>query len=154
MRRKVFGRLQRNRNWGKTTRIDSYDRLQLVLGLLKDDVPIGISIDLYPLDYSGKAPAPHAYDPRRDTPLMVSAPLPVVAEVRMSLYRNETLAWVLPLRFAIDRFLTTGEVATKIAEAKRLLQAWAQVHAGEAREHLGTHHNERHVELDSKYAIH
>lgn len=125
----------------------------MILSLFKDELPVGITLDLYPFHYSARVPAPHPYDPREDTPLTVTPALPMVAEVRISLYRDETLAWALPLCFAIDRLLTAGEVITKIVEAIWLLQAWEKVHADEAWDQLYNTQTERAGALQRNYLI-
>jgi hypothetical protein len=74
--------------------------------------------------------------PRLSMP--VPAPLPILAEVRVSLWIDEMLAWLLPVHFCIDQLLTAEEVVTKVADAFWFLSAWSQIHADEAREYLRT----------------
>jgi hypothetical protein len=84
------------------------------------------------------SPAPPLrYDPRIAS-TRVAIPLPILAEVRVSLYIDETLAWLLPVQFCIDQLLTAEEVVTKLSDAFWFLKAWSQVHAHEAREHFRT----------------
>ena len=46
------------RNWGRGMRIDSWDRLELVIDLIKTSLPMGMSIDLNHADFeAGAAPA-------------------------------------------------------------------------------------------------
>jgi hypothetical protein len=44
--KKLFGRTERKRNWGRDTRIDSWERLHLVIELMKSGLPIDVSIDV------------------------------------------------------------------------------------------------------------
>lgn len=118
-------------------RIDSWDRLELVVELIKTSLPIDMSINLNHPDLRPPAP-PLPYDPSGENAVMIPAPLPILAEVRASLCIDETLAWLLPVQFCISQFLTAEEVVTKIAEAFRFLQGWSQVHSQEAREQLRT----------------
>jgi hypothetical protein len=69
---------------------------------------------------------------------MILVPLPILAEVRVSLYIDETLAWLLPVQFCLDQLLTAEEVITKLADAFWFLRAWSDVHAQEAGELLRT----------------
>ena len=50
--KKLFGRTQRKRNWGRNTRIDSWEKLQLVIELMKSGLPIDVTIDLYDAEVS------------------------------------------------------------------------------------------------------
>lgn len=118
-------------------RIDSWDRLELVVELIKPSLPIVMSIDLNHADLRPPE-APLPYDPRREDSEMIPAPLPILAEVRATLYIDETLAWLLPVQFCINQFLTAEEVVTKIADAFWFLQGWSQVHSEDARELLRT----------------
>jgi hypothetical protein len=55
--KKLFGRSERKRNWGRSMRIDSWERLQLVVDLMKSSLPINISMDLSHAEAS-RRPAP------------------------------------------------------------------------------------------------
>lgn len=116
-------------------RIDSWDRLELVLELIKSGLPIDIKMDLSHVDVL-RRPAPLPYDPRTESSIMI--PLPFLAEVRVSLFIDETLAWLLPVQFCIDQLLTANEVVTKLTDACQFLKAWSDVHAHDARELLRT----------------
>src|ERR1700747_1575939 len=137
MSNKVLRRSGCKRNWGRGMRIDSLDRLELVIELIKTSLPIGMSIDLNHADFRPPAP-PLPYDPRRESSVMIPAPFPILAEVRASLCIDETLAWLLPVQFCINQLLTAEEVVAKLADAFWFLQGWSQVHSQEAREHLRT----------------
>lgn len=137
MIKKVLGRSRCKRNWGRGMRIDSWDRLELVVELIKTSLPIDMSIDLNHADFRPPAP-PLPYDPRGKNAVMIAAPFPILAEVRASLCIDETLAWLLPVPFCVNQFLTAEEVDTKIADAFWFLQGWSQVHSQEAREQLRT----------------
>lgn len=118
-------------------RIDSWDRLDLVIELIKSSLPIDIRMDLNHVDLRPLAP-PAPYDPRAGSSITVPTPLPVLAEVLVSLSIDETLAWRLPVQFCMDHFLTAEEVVTKLADAFWFLKSWSQVHGHEARELLQT----------------
>lgn len=137
MIKNVLGRSRCKRNWGRGMRIDSWDRLELVIELIKASLPIGMSIDLNHADFRPPAP-PLPYDPRGENSVRIRLPLPILAEVRASLCTDETLAWLLPVQFCINHLLTAEEVVTKVADAFWFLQGWSQVHSQEAREHLRT----------------
>jgi hypothetical protein len=135
---KLFGRSGRKRSWGRSTRIDSWERLRLVIDVMKSGLPIDISITLHDAEVSGPLPAPLPYDPRGANSMWVPAPLPILAEVRVSLWIDEMLAWLIPVHFCIDQLLTAEEVVTKLADAFWFLKAWSQIHGDEAREYLRT----------------
>jgi hypothetical protein len=65
-------------------------------------------------------------------------PFPMLAEVRVSLCIDETLAWLLPVQFGIDQLLTAEEVVKTLSDAFWFLKAWSQVHAHEGRERVRT----------------
>jgi hypothetical protein len=65
-------------------------------------------------------------------------PSALLAEVRVSLSIDETLAWLLPVQFCIDQLLTAEEVVTKLADAFWFLRGWSQVHSHEGREQVRT----------------
>ena len=138
MNKKLFGRSERKRNWGRSTRIDSWERPRLVIELMKSGLPVDISIDLNDAEVSRRLPPPLPYDPRTENSMLVPAPLPILSEVRVSLWIDELLAWLLPVQFCIDQLLTAEEVVTKLADAFRFLKVWSQIHADEAREYIRT----------------
>ena len=138
MGKKLFGRRQRKRNWGQGMLIDSWERLQLVIDLMKSSLPIDISMDLNHAEASRRPSPPLAYSPHTGNSITIPTHLPFLVEVRVSLCVDETLAWLLPVHFCIDRLLTAEEVVTRLADAFWFLKAWSQVHAGEAREYLRT----------------
>jgi hypothetical protein len=117
-------------------RLDSWDKLLLVIELLKTNLPIDLKIALKDAGVLSPAP-PLPYDPGIES-TRVATPLPILAEVRVSLCIDETLAWLLPVQFCIDQLLTAEEVVTKLADAFWFLKAWSQVHAHEGREHVRT----------------
>ena len=133
---KLFGRSERKRNWGRNTRIDSWERLLLVIEVMKSGLPMDVTIDADDADISGPWPLPWPYDPREKIATEIPAPLPILAEVRVSLWIDETLAWMLPVHFSIDQLLTAEEVITKIADASWFLQRWSKMHSPEASEQL------------------
>lgn len=105
---------------------------------MKSSLPIDISIDLNHAEVPRRLPSPLPYDPRTESSMMIPGPLPILAEVRVSLWIDEMLAWLLPVQFCIDQLLTAEEVVTKLADAFWFLKAWSQIHADEAREYLRT----------------
>jgi hypothetical protein len=119
-------------------RIDRWDRLELVIELIKSSLPVDVSIDLNHFEISRPLATPLPYDPRTGTSAAIPTPLPLLAEVRVSLCIDETLAWLLPVQFCMDQLLTAEEVVTKLADAYHFLIAWSQVHTQEGREHLRT----------------
>lgn len=152
MSKKVRGRSRCKRNWGRGMRIDSWDRLELVIELIKTSLPIGMSIDLSHADFRPPVP-PLPYDPRGENSVMIPAPLPILAEVRASLCIDETLAWLLPVQFCINQLLTAEEVVAKLADAFWFLQGWSQVHSQEARELLRTRSREAERAPDSSRSL-
>lgn len=128
MSRKLFGRSKRRRNWGRSMRIDSWERLQLVVELMKSSLPIHLSMDLNHSEVPERLSQPTNYDPRSENSMMIPVPLPVLAEVRVSLSIDETFGWLLPVQFCIDQLLTAEEVVSKLADAFLFLEAWSQVH--------------------------
>ena len=138
MTSKFLGQSERKRNWGRSMRIDSWERLELVIELIKSSLPMDISIELNHADLLRPPMPPLPYAPRSGSLMTIPTPLPLIAEVRVSLCIDEMLAWLLPVQFCIDRLLTAEEVVTKLADAFWFLQGWSQVHSHEGREHLRT----------------
>ena len=138
MSKKLFGRTERKRNWGRDTRIDSWERLRLVIELMKSGLPIDVTIDVDDSAVSRPLPPPLPYDPRATSAMAIPTPLPILAEVRISLWIDETLAWMLPVHFCIDQLLTAEEVITKIADAFWFLQRWSKMYSHEAPEQIRT----------------
>ncbi|HEX3821601.1 MAG TPA: hypothetical protein VHW45_14800 [Candidatus Sulfotelmatobacter sp.] len=103
---------------------------------MKSGLPIDVSIDVDDADVPRPLPPPLPYDPRAGSAMAIPAPLPILAEVRVSLWIDETLAWLLPVHFCIDQLLTAEEVITKIADAFWFLQGWSKMHSHEASEQL------------------
>src|SRR5215469_9513375 len=85
---------------------------------------------------------PLPYDPRRGSSTTSPTPLPVLAEVRVSLCKDETLAWLLPVHFCVDQLLTAEEVVTKLADAFWFLDGWSMVHGHKGRKALRTQHRQ------------
>jgi hypothetical protein len=131
-----LGQSKRKRNWGRSMRVDTWDKLELVIELIKTDLPIDLKIALKDAGVLSPEP-PLPYDPRIES-TRVAVPSPILAEVRLSLYIDETLAWLLPVQFCIDQLLTAEEVVTKLGDAFWFLKAWSQVHSHEGREHVRT----------------
>jgi len=119
-------------------RIDNWEKLQFVVELMKGSLPINISMDLNQAEVSRLPAPPLPYDPRRESSITMPTPLPLVAEVRVSLCIDEALAWMLPVQFCIDQLLTAKEVITRLADALGFLDGWSKVHGREGREHLRT----------------
>ena len=117
-------------------RIDSRDRLEFVVELIQKTLPIDIRMDLNHAEILRPLSLPLPYDPRTGSGVTLPTPLPLLAEVRVSLFIDETLAWLLPVQFCIDQLLTAEEVVTKLADAFWFLKAWSDVHSHEARELL------------------
>ena len=136
MSKQFLGRPQRKRNWGRSTRIDTWERLEFVIELIKRTLPIDIRIDLNHAEPLTPLAAPLPYVPRTGSSMMIPTPFPLLAEVRVSLCIDETLAWLLPVQFCIDQLLTAEEVVTKLADAFWFLEGWSQVHSQEGREHV------------------
>ena len=144
MSKKFFGRSARKRNSGLSMRIDNWEKLQFLVNLMKSSLPINISMDLNHGDVSRRPTPPLPYDPRTESSTTIPTPLPFLAEVRVSLSIDETLAWVLQVQFCIDQLLTAREVITKLADALGFLDGWSKVHGREGREHLRTQRLEAH----------
>ena len=138
MTKKLFGRSERKRTWGRSMRIDSREKLRLVIELMKSSLPVDVSLELDDAEVSRGLPPPSLYDPRTKHSMRVPTPLPILVEVRVSLCIDETLACLLPVHFCIDQLLMAEEVVTKVADAYWFLQGWSQVHSHEAHEHLRT----------------
>lgn len=69
MFKKVLGQSRCKRNWGRGMRIDSWDRLELVIELIKTSLPIDMSIGLNHADF--RTPVlPLLYDPRSENSVM------------------------------------------------------------------------------------
>ena len=155
MNKQFLGRSQGKRNWGRRMQIDSWDRLELVIELMKTSLPIDIRIDLNHAEILRPLAPPLFYDPRKESSITIPTPLPLLAEVRVSLYIDETLACLLPVQFCIDQFLTAEEVVTKLADAFRFLKAWSGIHAHEAQELLRTQcpHGRGPAKSPSKYLV-
>ena len=136
MGEKFLGRSKRKRNWGRSMRVDSWDKLEWVIELIKTTLPIDVKIALKDAEVSSPSP-PLPYDPRIES-TRVATSLPILAEVRVSLCIDETLAWLLPVQFCIDQLLTAEEVVTKLTDAFWFLKTWSQVHAHEGRERIRT----------------
>jgi len=134
--KKLFGRSGRKRKWGRSMQIDSWERLQLVVELMKKSLSVDMSMDLNHTEVSGRQTPPLPYDPRTGSSTTIPTPMPSLAEVRVTLSVDETLAWVLPVQFCIDRLLTAEEVVTKLTDALGFLEAWSKVHSDDGREHL------------------
>src|SRR5215813_9414532 len=62
--------------------------------------------------------------------------LPALAEVRLSLFIDETLGWLLPLQFCIGQILTAKEIVRKITDGFWFLESWSHAHSRDARAHL------------------
>lgn len=120
-------------------RVDSWDKLALIIELIKASLPIDITITLKDAEGSSPQAPPLPYDPRIES-TRVATPVPMMAEVRVSLCIDETLAWLLPVQFCIGQLLTAEEVVTKLADAFWFLQGWAQVHTDEGRDQLRMQH--------------
>ena len=63
MSKQSLGRSQRKRNWGRRMRIDSWDRLELVIELIKSSLPLDIRIDLNHVGILRPMAPPLPYDP-------------------------------------------------------------------------------------------
>lgn len=138
MSERFLGWSERKRNWGRSLRLDSWDGLELVIELIKSSLPIDIKIDLNHAEIFRPLAPPLAYAPCTESSITIPMPLPLLAEVRVSLCIDDTLAWLLPVQFCIDQLLTAEEVIRKLADAVFFLQGWSQVHAHEGGEHLRT----------------
>jgi hypothetical protein len=136
VREKFLGRSGRKRNWGRNIRIDSWERLEVVIELIKCSLPIDIRIELNHAEVLRPVTPPLPYDPRAGSSKTIPTSLPLLAEVRVSLCSDETLAWLLPVQFCIDQLLTAEHVVTKVADAFWFLEAWSQIHSDEGREHI------------------
>jgi hypothetical protein len=96
-----------------------------------------------------------AYSPRAVGLTTSPTPLPVFAEVRVSLSMDETLVWVLPVHLCVDQSLTAEEAIGKLADAFWFLDAWSLVHDYEGREQVRTKRfqAEHPVQSTSKYTV-
>jgi hypothetical protein len=118
--------------------IDSWERLEEVIELLNTSLPIDISIDLHHAEISRPLPLPLPYEPRIENSSLVPTPSPFLAEVRVSLCIDETLAWLMPVQFCIDQLLTSEEVVRKIVDAFWFLDGWSKAHGHESAEQFRT----------------
>jgi len=72
---------------------------------MKSSLPIDITIDLNHAEESRRLSPPLPYDPRAESAMTIQAPLPILAEVRVALWIDEMLAWLLPVQFtALTRY--------------------------------------------------
>lgn len=136
-------------------RIDSWERLEFVLDLIRESLPINVRLDLTHLEIENPMVLPLPYDPSMGSSTTIPTPSSCIAEVRVSLCMNETLAWLLPVQFCIDQLLTAEEVITKLADAFWFLEGWSRVHAHEGHKHLQTQRLQPHPRVKSpgKYLI-
>ncbi len=136
-------------------RINSWDRLELVIDLIKGSLPIDVRMDLNHAEILRPSAPPLPYDPRAESSITIPTPLPLLAEVRVSLCIDETLACLVPVQFCMDQFLTAEEVVTKLVDAFWFLKAWSGIHAHEARELLRTQcpHGQVPTKSPSKYLV-
>jgi hypothetical protein len=62
-----LGLSKRKRNWGRSMRVDTWDKLELVIELIKTDLPIDLKIALKDAGVLSPAP-PLPYDPTLNRP--------------------------------------------------------------------------------------
>ena len=120
--------------------IDSWEKFEEVIELIKLSLPINMRVELNSARRPGRSTEPLSFDPRIGSSISYSMGLASLAEVRVSLLVNETLAWLLPVQFCIGQLLTATEIIGKIADALVFLQSWSHVHSCDARAQLRFEH--------------
>ena len=137
---KILGHSKRKRHWGRHMIIDSWEKLEEVIELIKVSLPINMQVDLNGACRAGRNAQPLPFDPRTGNPISYPAALPALAEVRVALFINEALGWLLPLRFCIGQLLTATEIIGKVAHALFFLESWSHAHSRDARAQLRFEH--------------
>lgn len=135
-----------NRDWGRRIRIDTFDRLKELIGVIGTALPIDMHLDLCQardslfsispsletIEASGVV-HPIAFGPQAGDSHTIFTTRPSIIEVRVSLLINEHLGWLFPVYFCLGELLTAEEVITKIWDAFRILKIWS---AANTREYL------------------
>jgi len=134
----ILGRSKRKRQWGRHMLVDSWEKLEEVIELIKCSLPIHIEVEFNDSCRPDRSCQPLPFDPR--TRSSITFPTPTLAEVRVSLLIDETLGWVMPVQFSVGPLLTAAEIIQKIADACFFLQGWSHGHSPEARARLRFEH--------------
>jgi hypothetical protein len=134
MSEKILGHSKRKRHWGRHMLVDSWEKLEEVIELIKRSLPIHIQVEFNDTCRAGRNIQPLAFDPR--TRNSTALQLPALAEVRVSLLIDETLGWVIPLQFSVGPLLTGAEIVQKIADACFFLESWSHTHSAQGRANL------------------
>jgi hypothetical protein len=117
------------RYWGRDMIIDNWEKLEEVIELIKCSLPINMQVELNAAGRPGRNTQPLPFDPRIGSTSALPAPSPALAEVRLSLFIDETLGWLLPLQFCIGQLLTAREIVRKIAHGFWFLESWSHAHS-------------------------
>lgn len=135
---KILGRSKRKRHWGRHMLVDNWEKLEEVLDIIKNSLPIHIQLEFDETCTPGRGFPPLPFDPR--TRNSIAFPMPALAELRISLLIDEALGWVMPVQFSVGPLLTAAEIIQKIADACFFLESWSLTHSAEARAYLGVGH--------------
>lgn len=133
---KILGRSRGKRHWGRDMIIDNWEKLEEVIELIKCSLPINMQVELNAMCNPAPNTQPLPFDPRAGSPSSLNTALPALAEVRLSLFIDETLGWLLPLQFCIGQLLTAKEIVRKITDGFWFLESWSHAHSRDARAHL------------------
>lgn len=135
------------RSWGRRILIDRWGRLVELIELIQGSLPIDKRIDLTQHPAStlsrwcppeeepavGRALQPLAFESSGDGSDEILTLGPFLVEVRVLLFIDERLGWLLPVHFCIGQLLTADEVITKIRDAFWILETWTYTHTHEYR---------------------
>jgi hypothetical protein len=127
----ILGRSKRKRHWGRHMLVDSWEKLEEVIELIKRSLPVHIEVEFNDSCRPDRSCQPLPFDPRTRT--SITFPMPTLAEVRVSLLIDETLGWVMPVQFSVGPLLTAAEIIQKIADACFFLESWSHTHLAEVR---------------------
>ena len=134
MSEKILGRSKRKRHWGRHMLVDSWEKLEEVIELIKRSLPIHMQVEFNDACRAGRSTPPLPFDPRNRN--SIAFPMPALADVRVSLLIDEALGWVMPLQFSVGPLLTGAEIVQKIADACFFLESWSHTHSAQARANL------------------
>ena len=120
--------------------IDDWEKFEEVIELIKGNLPINMQVEWDDACKPDRNTQPLPFDPRIGSATSVPTPPPALAEVRVSLFIDDKLGWLLPVRFCLGQLLTATEIIGKIGNAFGFLRSWSYVHASAARERLRLEH--------------
>ena len=137
MSEKILGRSKRKRKRGREMIVDNWEKLEVVIELIKCSLPINMQVKLNAASRPGRNTQPLPFDPRTGNSTAFPTPLPALAELRISLFIDEKLQWLLPVQFCIGQLLTATEIIQKIADGFWFLESWSHAHSRDVRAHVG-----------------